>query len=276
MDKRPLDFGDPGIRFIREDILSYDFEDLFRREEVGGVFHLAGLLGTTELFHRVVEAEMVNVVGLLRILEGMRRCDLEKILFTSKPNVWRNNVYTITKENAERYLNMYKEVYGLKTIITRPFNVYGPGEYLNEYRKAISYFIIASLRNEPVEIFGTGEQTMDPIYIDDVVQAIVRSYVAEPDEVVEIGSAQSVRVLDIARRIIELTGSSSQIVHLPMRRGEPLDPLDVRANGRMKYLIGYEPKVDLESGLRRTIEWYSEHLQEFSYYYRYSGEDLVE
>ncbi len=91
--------------------MSYDFESLFKSEEIEGVFHLAGLLGTTELFHRVVEAEMVNVVGMLRILEGMRRWDVEKIVFTSKPNVWRNNVYTITKENAERYLCMYKEVY---------------------------------------------------------------------------------------------------------------------------------------------------------------------
>ncbi len=117
---------------------------------------------------------------------------------------------------------------------------------------------------------------MDPIYVDDVVQALIRSYLAEPDEVVEIGRAQSVRVIDIARKIIDLTGSSSKIVHLPMRRGESLDLLDIRANGRMKYLIGYEPKVDLERGLRRTIKWYNEHLYEFSSYYRYSEGDLVE
>ena len=275
-NKKPINFENPNVRTIVGDILKYDFEHLFRQEEIEGIFHLAGLIGTTELFHRIIEAEMVNVVGLLRILEAMRKSDVERIVFTSKPNVWKNNVYTITKENAERYLNMYREVYGMKAVITRPFNVYGPEEYLTEYRKAIPYFIVASLRNEPLEIFGTGEQTMDPIYVEDVVQALIRSYFIAPKEVVEIGSSKPIRVIDLARKIIELTGSSSKIVHLPMRRGEPIDIFDIRADGRMSLIIGYEPKIDLDMGLSMTVEWYREHLDEFSDYYRYTKEDFVQ
>ncbi len=274
LDKRSTSFEGP-VKVIVGDIMSYDFDRLFRREEVVGVFHLAGLLGTTELFHRVIEAEMVNVVGLLRILEAMRKNDVEKMVFTSKPNVWKNNVYTITKENAERYLRMYREIYGIKAVITRPFNVYGPGEYLAEYRKAIPYFIVASLRNEPLEIFGTGWQTMDPIYVEDVAQALIRSYAVAPKEIVEIGSSKPVRVIDLAKKIIKMTGSSSEIVHLPMRRGEPMEIFDIKADGKMSSLIGYEPKVDLDDGLSRTIRWYKEHLDEFSTYYRYSREDFV-
>ncbi len=275
LDKRRFDFKDTNVKFLTGDILRYDFDRLFRQEDVEGIFHLAGLLGTTELFHRIIEAEMVNVVGLLRVLEAMRRNDIDKVVFTSKPNVWKNNVYTITKENAERYLNMYREIYGIKTVITRPFNVYGPEEYLEEYRKAIPYFIVASLRNEPLEVFGTGMQTMDPIYVEDVVQALIRSYIMAPKDIVEIGSSKPVRVIDLAKKIIELTGSSSKVTYLPMRKGEPLDILNIRADGRMKSLIGYEPKVDLDTGLSTTIEWYREHLDVFSYY-RYGEEDFVQ
>ncbi len=274
LDRRYFNFGDPKIKFLVGDILRYDFEQLFKQKEVEGVFHLAGLLGTTELFHRIIEAEMVNVVGLLRVLEAMRKKGVEKILFTSKPNIWKNNVYTVTKENAERYLNMYREIYGMNVVITRPFNVYGPEEYLSEYRKAIPYFIVAALRNEPLEVFGTGEQTMDPIYVEDAVQAIIRSYLVALREVVEIGSSKSIRVIDLARKIIELTGSSSEIIHLPMRKGEPVDVIDVRADGKMGSLIGYKPRVGLDEGLSMTIEWYEKHLDEFLDYYRYSEEDL--
>ena len=262
-----------GNKVIIGDIVTYNFNKLFKNEDIDIVFHLAGLLGTTELFHRIIEAERVNVLGTLNLLEAMRKNDIDTIIFTSKPNVWKYNVYTITKENCERYLEMYREIYGFKVVITRPFNVYGPGENITEYRKAIPYFIVAALKNQPLEVFGDGTQTMDPIYIDDSIEALIRCAELLPREVVEIGSGIPVKVLELARKIISMTNSKSIIVFKPMRKGETFAGI-IRANGSMEKLIGYKPKIDLNEGLRRTIKWYREHLNEFNKIYTYKEEDF--
>lgn len=260
-----------GTEFVQGDIVSFNFDEVLGDVDV--VFHLAGLLGTTELFHRIIEAEKVNVLGTLNLLESMRRNDVEKIVFTSKPNVWRYNVYTITKENCERYLEMYREIYGFKVVITRPFNVYGPDEALREYRKAIPYFIVAALRNEPLEIFGDGEQTMDAIYVEDTVEALIRCAEKLPKETVEIGSSEPIKVNDLAEKIVKLTESKSEIVYKPMRKGET-SPRYICANGNMKRLLGFKPRIILKEGLRRTIKWYKEHLDEFKEIYMFKPEDF--
>jgi len=260
-----------GGKLILGDIASFDLDDTL--EGVDIVFHLAGLLGTTELFHRIIEAERVNVLGTLNLLESMRRCGVSRVVFTSKPNVWRHNVYTITKENCERYLEMYKEIFGLTTVIAKPFNVYGSGESLSEYRKAIPYFIVSALRNDPLEVFGNGNQTMDAIYIDDAVDGIIKCAEVLPREVVEIGSANPITVNNLAEKIIKLVGSKSKIVHLPMRKGET-DLHHVCANGNMERLVGIKPRIGLDEGLIRTIKWYKTHLCEFEQIYTFKKEDF--
>ncbi|MFB3888925.1 MAG: NAD-dependent epimerase/dehydratase family protein [Candidatus Bathyarchaeia archaeon] len=261
-----------GTQTIQGDIAAYDFEGILGDIDV--VFHLASLLGTAELFHRIVESARVNVLGTLNLLEAVRKREVKRIVFTSKPNMWRFNPYTITKETCERYLQMYQRVYGLRTVVVRPYNIYGPGEELTEYRKAIPYFAIAALRQEPLEIFGRGQQTMDAIYVDDAVEAIVRSSDLASDEIVEIGTSQPAKVIDIAKRIIYLAQSDSPIVHIPMRRGEG-NTDKICANGNMKRLIGYSPKTTLDEGLQKTISWYSQHLDEFDNVYTLKKEDLV-
>lgn len=268
-DKRECNLG---TKTIRGDIASFDFEEIL--EDVDVVFHLASLLGTAELFHRIIEAERVNVLGTLNLLEAMRRKEVNKILFTSKPNIWKHNPYSITKETCEHYLEMYQRVYGFRSVIVRPYNIYGPAEELVEYRKAIPYFVIAALRREPLEIFGSGEQTMDVIYVDDAVEALVRSAEVASNEVVEIGASKPVKVKHLAERILYLTHANSPIVHIPMRRGEE-STKEIYANGSMNRLIGFSPRITLDEGLKKTIAWYSKHLDEFGTIYRFVTEDFA-
>jgi nucleoside-diphosphate-sugar epimerase len=268
-DKRECNLG---TKSIRGDIASFDFDKIL--EDVDVVFHLASLLGTAELFHRIVEAERVNVLGTLNLLEAMRRKEVNKILFTSKPNVWKHNPYSITKETCEHYLEMYQCVYGFQSVIARPYNIYGPAEELVEYRKAIPYFVIAALKREPLEIFGDGEQTMDVIYVDDAVEALIRSAEVAPKEIVEIGNSKPVKVIHLAQRILDLTHAASPIVHVPMRRGEE-SVKEIYANGSMSRLIGFSPRISLDEGLKRTITWYSNHLDEFGTIYKFGTEDFA-
>jgi UDP-glucose 4-epimerase len=268
-DKRECNLG---TKTIRGDIASFDFEEILK--DVNVVFHLASLLGTAELFHRIIEAERVNVLGTLNLLEAMRRKEVNKIVFTSKPNVWKHNPYSITKETCEHYLEMYQCIYGFQSVIVRPYNIYGPAEELAEYRKAIPYFVIAALKGEPLEIFGNGEQTMDAIYVDDAVEAMVRSAEVAPKETVEIGSSKPVKVKHLAERILYLTHATSPIVHIPMRRGEE-STKEICANGSMSRLIGFSPRITLDGGLKKTIAWYSKHLDEFGTIYRFKTEDFA-
>ncbi|MFB0562626.1 MAG: NAD-dependent epimerase/dehydratase family protein [Candidatus Lokiarchaeia archaeon] len=263
--------GTIATEFVQGDIVSFNFDEIL--DDVDVVFHLAGLLGTTELFHRIIEAEKVNVLGTLNLLESMRRNGVEKIVFTSKPNVWKYNVYTITKENCERYLEMYREIYGFKPVITRPFNVYGPEEYLIEYRKAVPYFIVTALRNEPIEVFGDGEQTMDVIYVDDAAKALIKCAEKVPKETVEIGTSEPIKVKDLAEKIVKLTNSESEITYKPMRKGET-NPKYICAKGNMEQLIGFKPITNLEEGMSITIKWYKEHLDEFKEIYKFKEEDF--
>lgn len=260
-----------GTESVQGDIVTFDFDNILKDVDV--VFHLASLLGTAELFHRIIEAERVNVIGTLNLLEAMRKNDVGNVVFTSKPNFWKDNVYTITKETCERYLTMYRNVYGIKTVIARPFNAYGPEEHLDEYRKAIPYFTLAALKNENIEIFGNGEQTMDAIYVDDVVEALVRCAIISPNEIVEIGNAKALRVNYLAQKIVELANSKSKLLHISMRRGEA-DAKDVHANGNIEKIIGFSPRISLEEGLKRTIEWYSNNLREFKTIHTFTKEDF--
>jgi UDP-glucose 4-epimerase len=246
---------------LQRDIVACNFDEILKNIDV--VFHLAGLLGTSELFEKTIEAENVNVLGTLNLLESMRKNDVSKIVFTSKPNIWKYNVYTVTKENCERYLEMYRSIYGFDVVITRPFNVYGPFQYPLDYRKAIPHFIVASLRNEPLEVFGDGRQTMDPIHVSDVAMALQSCAEKLPIEIVDIGSSEPIKVNDLANKILELTGSKSKVIHKPMRKGEPLEGIPLCANGNMERLLGFKPKTGLENGLRTTITWYRQHLNEF-------------
>jgi UDP-glucose 4-epimerase len=234
---------------------------------VDTVYHLCGLLGTSELYSRIVEAERVNVLATLTLLEAMRRNGIMRMVYISKPNMWRHNVYTINKENCERYLEMYQAIYGLEATILRPFNVYGPEERIEHYRKAVPYFIIAALKNEPLEVFGDGEQTMDLIYVRDCVKGFIAA--GQPEAVgmtLELGSGQDVSVNKLASMIIDLAASKSEIKHIAMRKGETPHSVIRADTTAMKQVCGFTTETTLERGLSESINYYARHLDEFSIY----------
>lgn len=258
----------PEVEFYKLDIsnTNINWKDILKNVNI--VYHLAGLLGTSELFERAIEAERINVLGTLNLLEAMRKHKVEKILFTTKPNIWKHNIYTITKENCERYLDMYYNIYGIKPIIACPYNVYGPEEKIEEYRKAVPYFIISALKNNPIEIFGNGEQTMDLIYVEDCVNAMIESTKNKDliNKTIELGTGKDIKVNELAKKIIKLTKSNSKIIHREMRKGE-IPNSRVCANiNNMKKILGCTPKISLIEGLGKTIQHYRQRLNEYKIY----------
>ncbi len=268
----------PKLKFYKVDISQINnpqWDKIF--PEVNAVFHLAGLLGTSELFSRIIEAECINVIGTINILEAARKHNVSKIIFTSKPNVWKYNVYTITKENCERYLDLYHNIYGIKSFILCPFNVYGPEEKIEYYRKAVPYFIISALKNEPIEIFGNGNQTMDLVFVEDVAKAIVTAS-ETPGAVnkkIEIGSGVETKVINLAKKIIDMTNSTSEIKNLSMRKGEVPEThlcADIKTTHK---IIGYTPNTSLEDGLKKTINHYKNNISKYGKIYKFKKEDML-
>jgi dTDP-glucose 4,6-dehydratase len=147
----------------------------------------------------------------------------------------------------------YHRYHGLDAKIVRIFNTYGPRMRLHDGR-AVPAFMSQALRNEDVTIFGDGSQTRSFTYVTDLVDGIIRLMLSDVNEPVNIGNPREMTIEEIARTIIRMTGSSSQIVH----RDLPVDDPKVRQPDitRARTLLGWEPKVGLEEGLEHTIAYF--------------------
>lgn len=162
-------------------------------------------------------------------------------------------VYDEAKRFAEALTMAYHRYHNVDTKIVRIFNTYGPRMRPNDGR-AIPTFIPQALKNEPITVFGDGSQTRSFCYVDDLVEGIYRLLISDINEPVNIGNPQEMTIKEMAEKVIELTGSKSKIVYKEL----PVDDPKVRQPdiSRAKKLLGWEPKVDFEEGLRRTIEWF--------------------
>ena len=220
------------------------------------VFHLSGLLGTKELFENPEIAVDVNIKGALNVLVAADANNVPRVFLPTKPNRW-DNVYSVTAQAVEKLGHTYRTAMHLDVRILRIFNVYGPGQSLFPVRKAIPYFILKSLEDRPLEIFGDGRQIVYPQYIEDVSAGIVDYMLLTraPITTHELPAPQCISVASLAGKIIGMTKSNSQLIFLSQRQGETPDPLSEWPAPL------HTPKATnstaLEAGLHKTIEWYS-------------------
>ena len=166
-------------------------------------------------------------------------------------------VYDEAKRFAEAMTMAYRRVHGVETHIVRIFNTYGPRMRLEDGR-ALPAFVCQALRGEPLTVFGDGGQTRSFCYVDDLVAGLTALLESDYGEPVNIGNTEEISILDFAREIIELTGSSSQVEFKPM----PVDDPHVRRPdiSLARKLLGWEPEVRRRDGLERTIPYFRERL----------------
>ncbi len=164
-------------------------------------------------------------------------------------------VYDEAKRFAEAMTTAYHRYHGLDTKIVRIFNTYGPRMRLNDGR-AVPAFMSQALRGEDVTIFGSGEQTRSFCYVSDLVDGIIRLMESDVQDPVNIGNPHEMTIEGIAREILRLTGSTSQIVYRPLPEDDPkVRQPDIT---RARTLLGWEPKVTLEEGLKKTLSYFRE------------------
>jgi len=163
------------------------------------------------------------------------------------------SVYDEAKRFAEALTMAYHRTHKVNTKIVRIFNTYGPRMRLNDGR-AVPAFMSQTLRNEDVTVFGDGSQTRSFTYISDLVDGIIRLMLSNEHDPVNIGNPREMTIKEIAETIIRMTGSTSRLVYKPL----PVDDPKQRRPDitRARTLLGWEPKVQLEEGLVKTIEYF--------------------
>lgn len=220
------------------------------------VIHLAGVLGTDELFDTPERAVEVNTIGSLRIIQW---CEAHgaKYIGITMPQVFPS-VYTATKIAATRLASAYHHSLGLEVAHVCAFNAYGPGQHHGpgHPQKIIPTFATEAWNNRPIPVWGDGEQTVDLVSSTDVARMLVdAAVVGGKDEIFDAGTGAGVTVNEVAMRILDMTGSTAGIEHLPMRRGETDDHALSAATGRGWELLEWRPRLDW-ADVEETVKAY--------------------
>jgi UDP-glucuronate decarboxylase len=260
-----------NVKLIKEKI-----ENFNTNEKFDYVIHLAARPSPEDYTKYPVETMLSNSLGTYRTLEIARKSDAI-YMYTSSSEVYGNaeiiptpedywgkvnpigirSCYDESKRFSEALIMSYYREYGLDVRIQRPFNVYGPR--LREdgsYGRVVSRFIYQALKGEDITIYGDGKQTRAFLYVEDWVEATLKMLFTKglKGEVINIGSDKETRIIDLANMIITLTGSKSKIRYLPPRPDDP--PRRAADISKAKRLLNWEPKISLEEGLKKTIEWF--------------------
>ncbi|MFZ2489540.1 MAG: NAD-dependent epimerase/dehydratase family protein, partial [Anaerolineae bacterium] len=244
------------------------------------VVHLAAIAGVDTVLQMPVMTMKVSIIGTYNALEAaLTEPKIERFIDFSTSEVFgayaykvvESDVttvgavgearwtYAVSKLATEHLAHNYYRQYGLPALSIRPFNIYGPGQVGDG---AIHTFIRRALRNEPLHIHNDGSQIRAWCYIDDIVSAVMLALEkpAAIGEAFNIGNPRSVcTIYDLARQIVRLAGSQSEIIFVKW----PHTDIELRVPNisKARTVLGYEPQVDLEEGLARTIEWYREKLE---------------
>lgn len=217
------------------------------------VIHLAGMLGTAELFDDAERAVMSNVVGTLRILEWCRRVGARYTSITMPPVF--PSVYTATKICADRLADAWRLFRGVPTSTVRAFNAYGPGQKHgpNHPQKILPTFATKAWAGQPIPVWGDGTQTVDLIHVDDLGRMLIDASNHGDGSVFDGGTGVPVTVNEVAEFVLETTGSKAGIRYLPMRDGE--QPTKIVAGGEGWDKLGWKPTHDWER-VAETVRWY--------------------
>jgi UDP-glucose 4-epimerase len=225
-------------------------------KQADAVINLAGALGTAELIGVEKDAILVNILGAMNVYRAAAKCGLP-VVQIGTGHRGQLNPYAVTKAAAED-LGLCRASLGEPVTVVRAFHVYGPGQKLcaphgkSPVRKIIPSFVARALTGMPVEVNGSGEQIIDLVHVGDVARVLVDAVDGPRGVVLDAGTGKPTTVLDAARAVIEATGSTSEIVHLPMRQGEPDNAVVVATDPLCHNEWPYR--------LNPTIDWYRTQL----------------
>ena len=227
------------------------------------VFHQAAIPSVPRSVKDPLATNNVNTNGTLNVVVAARDCGVKKVVFASSSSVYGDtpelpkreemtpnplSPYAVTKLVGEYYCKVFEEVYGLKTVSLRYFNVYGPRQDPHsDYAAVVPKFVKSVSENKPPVIFGDGEQTRDFTFVKDVVRANLLAAKSGATGVFNIASGRRVSINELAEKIIKIQGKELEPVHSEPREGDVKHSLgDI---SRAQRGFGFEPRYSLEEGL---------------------------
>lgn len=259
----------PFFEMVRHDVTMPYFA------EIDEIYNLACPASPVHYQYNPIKTIKTSVMGAINML-GLAKRIKAKILQASTSEVygdpkihpqpeeyWGNvnpvgprSCYDEGKRCAETLFMDYHNQNNVKIKIIRIFNTYGPRMHPNDGR-VISNFIVQALKNQPITVYGDGSQTRSFQYVDDLIEAMIR-FMATSDKhtgPLNIGNPKEFKILELAEMIINMTGSSSKIIHKPLPTDDPLQrkPVIEKASS---LLNGWKPEVQLKDGLERTIDYF--------------------
>ncbi|MDQ7038348.1 MAG: SDR family oxidoreductase [Aquificota bacterium] len=268
-------FENPRFTFIKYDVTNF----IYIKGNLDLILHFACPASPVDYMNHPIHTMKVDSIGTLNTL-GLAKEKGARYVFASTSEVYGNptvhpqpetywgnvnpigprSVYDEAKRFSEALTMAYHREHHLDVRIVRIFNTYGPRMRINDGR-VIPNFIYQALKGEDLTVYGDGTQTRSFCYIDDLIEGVYRVATAEgiEGEVFNLGNPEEFTILELARKVIRITGSGSGIRFLK----RPVDDPDRRKPDitKAKEKLGWEPKVSLEEGLRRTVEWFREVLK---------------
>ena len=271
IDLKPLG-GKGGVTYECLDIADFQgcLQVLREHKDADVIYHLAAQVNVPLSFENPLEAFKINVTGTLNMLEAIRINGLKvrRFIYLSTAEVYGTpqrlpvdeehpmlprSPYGFTKALADRLVYGYYASYGIPVTIIRSWLVFGEGDAPT---RAIPRFITQALRREPITVYG-GDQSTDPNYVDNLIDALSLASLKEEaiGEAFNIGGGREVSIRELADMVVRAAGSKSKVKILPYRIGEkPIRSFP--SIDKAQRILGYKPKVSLEEGLLKVVEYY--------------------
>jgi len=260
--------GHKRFKFIKYDVTEY----LYVEGKLDDILHFASLASPKDYLDYPIQTLKVGSLGTHKAL-GLAKEKRARFLLASTSEVYGDpkehpqsesypgnvdpvvprGVYDEAKRFAEAITMAYHRTHGVETRIARIFNTYGPRMRLDDGR-ALPNFMVQALKGEDITVYGDGGQTRSFCYVEDLIDGIKRLLNSDEAEPVNLGNPEEISILDFAKEIIRLTGSKSRIVFNPLPQNDPkVRQPDIT---KAKRILGWEPKVSREEGIRRTLQYF--------------------
>lgn len=257
-----------NFTFIKADVNSFnDISAIMLSHKFDYVFHYAALVGVKRTLDNPVDV-LHDIEGIKNVLQLSKNTGVKRIFYSSSSEVYGEPVefpqnehttplnsrlpYAIVKNVGEAFFKSYQKDFGIDYTVFRFFNTYGPNQSADF---VVMKFIKAALANEDITIFGDGMQTRTFCYIDDNIDATLKIFEQGfyINDVVNIGNSNEMSVLDLAKKVIDITGSKSQIVHLPpLKEGDMTRRLP--ENFKMRNVLGRD-LLSIDEGIKKILKY---------------------
>lgn len=258
----------PSATFHHTDITHPSIQEVFNRSQPDLVFHLAAQVSVTNSTKDPFKDAQSNVIGTLRLLEASRHSGIEKFIFSSTggalygepevnpcpegASIAPLSAYGLSKHLAEQYLEFYHRQYHLNCTTLRYSNVYGPRQDPHGEAGVIAIFTQAMLEGKQPQIFGSGDQERDFVYVGDVVEANILAIHRGDGQTLNVGTGEGTSVNRIFKLLQDIIPYRWDAEHRPQRPGE-VNKISLECSKAARDL-GWSPRVGLESGLQQTVE----------------------